>query len=43
MVYDITKYSFNKSMYAPWFPMSSVESYLRAVEGVTYTSNCDVG
>ena len=43
MVYDATSSGLNDAVWAPWFPMPTVESHLRAVEGRTFMSDCDVG
>ena len=43
MVYDATKSGLNDSVWAPWFQIPTVESYLRLVETGTYMVDCDVG
>ena len=43
MVYDATKSILNKAVYKSWLSMLTVKSHLRAVEGGTYMTDCDVG
>ena len=43
MVYDTTSSGLNDAVWAPWFPMPTVETLLRAVEGGTYMADCDIG
>ena len=43
MVYDATSSSLNDAFWAPWSPMPTVETLLRAVEGGTYMADCDIG
>ena len=42
-VCDATSLELNDSIWAPWSPMPTVESYLRAVESETFMPDCDVG
>ena len=42
-VCDATNLELNDAIWAPWSPMPTVESYLRAVESETFMSDCDVG
>lgn len=43
MVYDGTASGLNDALWAPWFPLPTVESLLRAVEPGTYMCDTDVG
>ena len=43
MVYDATRSGLNDAVWAPWFPMPTVVSHLRAVEKNTFMADCDVG
>ena len=43
MVYDATSSGLNDAVWAPWFPMPTVETLLRAVEGGKYMVDCDIG
>lgn len=43
MVYDGTASGLNASLWAPWFPLPTVESLLRAVEPGTFMCDADVG
>ena len=43
MVYDATCSGLNQAVWAPWFPMRTVLSPLRAVVAGTIMSDCDVG
>lgn len=43
MVYDGTVSGLNEVLWAPWFPLPTVESMLRAVEPGTYMADNDVG
>ena len=43
MVYDVTRSGLNQVVWAPWFPMPTVLSPLRAVVEGNFTSDCDVG
>ena len=42
MVYNATKSSLNKVVYAPWFRILAVESHLIVVEGGIYMADCGV-
>jgi hypothetical protein len=43
MVYDGTKSGLNEMLWAPWFPLPTVDSLLRSVEPGTWTADNDVG
>jgi hypothetical protein len=43
MVYDGTKSGLNAALWAPWFPLPTVDSLLRSVVPGTYMSDNDVG
>ena len=43
MVYDATRSGLSKAVWAPWFPMTTVVSYLRLVVAGTFMTDCDVG
>jgi hypothetical protein len=43
MVYDGTKSGLNAALWAPWFPLPTVDSLLGSVGPGTYMSNNDVG
>jgi hypothetical protein len=43
MVYDGTKSGLNDILWAPWFPLPTVESLLRSVEPGTWMADNDVG
>jgi hypothetical protein len=43
MIYDGTKSGLNAGLWAPWFPLPTVDSLLRSVEPGTYMSDNDVG
>jgi hypothetical protein len=43
MVYDGTKSGLNAALWAPWFPLPTVDSMLRSVVPGTYMSDNDVG
>lgn len=43
MVYDGTKSGLNEMLWAPWFPLPTVDSLLRSVEPGTWMSDNDVG
>jgi hypothetical protein len=43
MVYDGTKSGLNEMLWAPWFPLPTVESLLRSVEPGTWMADNDVG
>ena len=43
MVYDGTKSGLNAVMWAPWFPLPTVESHLRVVDVNTYMGDLDIG
>jgi hypothetical protein len=43
MVYDGTKSSLNEILWAPWFPLPTIDSLLRSVEPGTWMADNDVG
>ena len=43
MVYDGTRSGLNEVLYAPWFPLPTVEQLLRSVESGSFMSDIDVG
>ena len=43
MVYDGTKSGLNDALWAPWFPLPTVETMLRSVTGGTWLGDNDVG
>jgi hypothetical protein len=43
MVYDGTKSGLNAELWAPWFPLPTVDLLLQSVEACTYMSDNDVG
>ena len=43
MVYDASRSGLNDAVWAPWFPMPTVNYHLRAVEVGTFMADCDVG
>lgn len=43
MVYDGTKSGLNEVLWAPWFPLPTIESLLRSVEPGTWMADNDVG
>jgi hypothetical protein len=43
MVYDGSSSGLNDSLWAPWFPLPTLETLLRSVESGTYMSDNDVG
>jgi hypothetical protein len=43
MVYDGTKSGLNAALWAPWFPLPTVDSLLQSVGPGTYMSDNDVG
>mmetsp|Transcript_8332 Transcript_8332/g.12121 ORF Transcript_8332/g.12121 Transcript_8332/m.12121 type:complete len:644 (-) Transcript_8332:24-1955(-) len=43
MVYDGTKSGLNDAMFAPWFPLPTVEQLLRVVDCGSYMGDIDVG
>ena len=43
MVYDGTISGLNDSLWAPWFPLPTVESLMRALEPGSYMADADVG
>ena len=43
MVYDATRSSLNKGVWAPWSPMQTVVSRLWLVVAGTFITDCDVG
>ena len=43
MVYDGTRSGLNDAMFAPWFPLPTVEQLLRVVETESYMGDIDVG
>jgi hypothetical protein len=43
MVYDGTKSGLNRILWAPWFPLPTVETLLRSVEAGIYLGDNDVG
>ena len=42
LMYDGTKSSLNNSLWAPWFPLPTIESHLRSVEASTYMGDIDI-
>ena len=42
MVYDVSRSGLNDAVWAPWFPMPTVDYHLRAVEVETFMADCDV-
>ena len=43
MVYDATKSGLNKAVFAPWFVMPTVDTFLRSTVAGSYMTDCDVG
>ncbi len=43
MVYNGTSCGLNDAVYAPWFPMPTADSHLRAVDVGTFMDDCDIG
>jgi len=43
MVYDGTRSGLNEVLYAPWFPLPTVEQLLRSVESGSFMGDNDVG
>jgi hypothetical protein len=43
LVYDGTKSGLNRAVWAPWFPLPTVEAHLRCVEPGTYMGDIDIG
>jgi len=43
MVYDGTKSGLNSVLWAPWFPLPTVDSHLCAVEKDTFMGDLDIG
>ena len=43
MVYDASRSGLNDAVWAPWFPMPTADSHLRAVEEGTFMADYDVG
>jgi len=42
-VYDGTKSGLNRAVWAPWFPLPTVEAHLRCVEPGSYMGDIDIG
>jgi hypothetical protein len=43
MVYDGTKSGLNEVLWAPWFPLPMIDSFLQSVEPGTWMADNDVG
>jgi len=43
LVYDGTKSGLNKALWAPWFPLPTIEAHLRAVEPGSFMGDIDIG
>ena len=43
VVYDGTKSGLNAALWAPWFPLPTIEGHLRAVEAGYYMGDLDIG
>ena len=43
MVYDGTKSSLNDVLWAPWFPLPTIEMHLRSVQPGSYMGDLDIG
>ena len=43
MVYNATKSGLNKAVFAPWFVMPTVDTFLRSTVAGSYMTDCDVG
>ncbi len=43
LVYDGTKSGLNRAVWAPWFPLPTVEAHLRCVEPGSYMGDIDIG
>ena len=43
MVYDATQSGLDDTVWAPWFAMPTVESYLQVVEAGKFMVDCDMG
>jgi hypothetical protein len=43
LVYDGTKSGLNKAVWAPWFPLPTVEAHLRVVEPGSFMGDIDIG
>jgi hypothetical protein len=43
MVYDSTRSGLNDAMWAPWFPLPTIEAHLRFVDNGTHMGDIDIG
>jgi hypothetical protein len=43
LVYDGTKSGLNRAVWAPWFPLPTIEAHLRCVTAGTYMGDIDIG
>jgi hypothetical protein len=43
IVYDSTKSGLNRSVWAPWFPLPTIEAHLYRVEAGTFMGGIDIG
>jgi hypothetical protein len=43
LVYDGTKSGLNRSVWAPWFPLPTIETHLRCVEAGSFMGDIDIG